>query len=183
MARAIEWTGSPAERTREVVAVPSSPLYKAYQVLHWGFCALPVVAGLDKFAHLLVNWNQYLAPRIGSAIEAYPPVTAAQFMLGLGVLEVLAGLLVAVKPKIGGYVVALWLAGIIVNLIVGMHYFDVALRDFGLMLGALSLGMLARHFGRAHKPGEIEELERGDTELARPVSVRAWRHRDRTTDA
>lgn len=157
MARTIELTGSTAARRGEVVAVPRSPLYQAYQVLHWGYCALPVIAGLDKFAHLLVNWDQYLAPQIGRAIEANTPITSGQFMMGAGVVEVLAGLLVAIRPRIGGYVVALWLLGIIANLIIGMHYYDVALRDFGLMLGAIALGRLASHFGGAHR---IEDVER-----------------------
>ena len=175
MARAMELTGSPTYRHHEVVAVPRSPLYQAYQVLHWGFCAVPVIAGLDKFAHLLVNWNQYLAPRIGNAIEAYTPMTSGQFMMGVGVVEVLAGLLVALRPRIGGYVVAAWLMAIIGNLIVGMHYFDVALRDFGLMVGAIALGRLGRHFDGAHKARDLDDD--GDieiTERKRPM----WRHRD-----
>lgn len=190
MARTMELTGSATYQHRDVVAVPRSPLYQAYQLLHWGFCALPVIAGLDKFAHLLVNWNQYLAPQIGRAIEANTPITSAQFMLGAGAVEVLAGLLVAVKPRIGGYVVAAWLLGIIANLIIGMHYLDVALRDFGLMIGALALGRLGSHFGAAHKLGKGEDIERISgtpaTPMTSPVTspvtttpvATRWRHRD-----
>lgn len=177
MARTLELTGSPTYHHREVVAVPRSPLYQAYQVLHWGFCAVPVIAGLDKFAHLLVNWNQYLAPQIGQLIQANTGITPPQLMMGVGVVEVLAGLLVALKPRIGGYVVAAWLFGIIVNLIVGMHYFDIALRDFGLMVGAIALGRLGRHFGAAHKldAGDVERIS-GPVETV-PARTR-WRHRD-----
>lgn len=113
--------------------------YQGYQILHWGFVALPVIAGLDKFAHLLTNWDTYLAPAIANMLGAY----AHTFMLVAGVIEVVAGLVVALKPKIGAYVVAAWLAGIIVNLLMGHNNGDIALRDFGLFLGALALGRLA----------------------------------------
>ncbi|HEY2366507.1 MAG TPA: hypothetical protein VGH87_08980 [Polyangiaceae bacterium] len=113
--------------------------YQGYQILHWGFVALPVIAGLDKFAHLLTNWDTYLAPTIANMLGAY----AHTFMLIAGAIEVVAGLVVALKPKIGAYVVAAWLAGIIVNLLMGHNNGDIALRDFGLFLGALALGRLA----------------------------------------
>src|SRR3954470_15642164 len=89
------------------------PAYQAYQIMHWGFAALPILAGLDKFIHLLVNWDQYLAPIIPSMLH----VSAHTFMMAVGVIEIVAGLLVAVKPRIGSYVVAAWLWGIIVNLL------------------------------------------------------------------
>ena len=113
--------------------------YQGYQILHWGFVALPVIAGLDKFAHLLTNWDTYLAPPIANILGAYTHT----FMLVVGAVEVLAGLLVALKPKIGAYVVAAWLVGIIVNLFLGPNNGDIILRDFGLCLGALALGRLA----------------------------------------
>jgi hypothetical protein len=123
--------------------------YPAYKILHVGFVVLPLVAGLDKFFHLLVNWDMYLAPRVASLL----PFSAHTFMLIAGVVEVVAGLLVAVKPRIGGFVVAAWLWGIIVNLLLVPGYYDIALRDFGLSLGALALGILAgaklRHERRA----------------------------------
>src|SRR6188474_2573932 len=125
--------------SKEVRPVAHSPERQAYEILHWGFVAAPVLAGLDKFAHLMVNWDQYLAPPIARMLGG----SAHGFMLVVGAIEVAAGLLVAVKPKIGAYVVAAWLAGIIVNLLLSGRYFDVALRDFGLMLGALALGRLA----------------------------------------
>ena len=119
-----------------------SPAYQAYQVLHWGFVALPVIAGLDKFAHLLVDWNQYLAPGIAGML----PVSANTFMIGVGVIEIAVGLLVAIRPRIGALVVAAWMAAIIVNLLLSGSYFDIALRDFGLGLAAIALSRLALDF-------------------------------------
>jgi hypothetical protein len=115
------------------------PARQAYHLLHLGFVAAPVIAGLDKFAELLTDWDQYLAPAIARTLGG----AAHGFMLVVGVVEVLAGLLVALKPKIGAYVVAGWLGGIILNLLMTGRFFDIALRDFGLMLGALALGRLA----------------------------------------
>lgn len=117
---------------------------QAFQILYFGFIVAPIVAGLDKFFHLLVNWDQYLAP----AIAGFLPINPHTFMLVIGVIEVVAGLIVAVKPSLGGLVVAAWLWGIIVNLLLIPGYFDIALRDFGLSLGALALARLAHQFGR-----------------------------------
>ena len=119
--------------------VTHDPARQAYQLLHFGFIAAPVIAGLDKFAELLTDWDQYLAPPIARMLGG----AAHPFMLVVGVVEVIAGLLVALRPKIGAYVVAGWLGGIIVNLLMSGRFFDIALRDFGLMLGALALGRLA----------------------------------------
>ena len=116
--------------------------YQAYQILHVAFTAAPILAGLDKFFHVLVNWDKYLAP----AIARLSPIGGHDFMLAVGGVEVIAGLLTALKPKIGGYVVAAWLLGIIINLLLIPNYFDVALRDFGLLLGALALARLSREF-------------------------------------
>jgi len=115
------------------------PTQQAFQLLHWGFTAAPVLAGADKFLGLLANWDRYLAPTFASL----SPLTVRTTMMVVGVIEVFAGLLVALRPKIGAYVVAAWLAGIIVNLLVLGNFFDVALRDFGLLLGALALGRLS----------------------------------------
>ena len=120
--------------------VARSPERQAYQILHWGFVAAPVIAGLDKFTELLTNWDAYLAPVFARMLGG----ASHGFMLVVGVVEVAAGLLVAVRPRIGAYVVAAWLAGIIFNLLLSGQYFDVALRDFGLCLGALALGRLAQ---------------------------------------
>lgn len=125
-----------------IVAEAHSPAYQTYQILHWGFVALPVLAGLDKFAGLLTDWNKYLAPAIAHSL----PFSASTFMTIVGVVEIIAGLIVAVKPKIGAYVVAAWLAGIIANLLILGGHYDVALRDFGLCLGAIALGRLSMDF-------------------------------------
>ena len=122
-----------------------NPERQAYEILHWGFVAAPVIAGLDKFAELLVDWDKYLAPAFTRILGG----ASHGFMLVVGVVEIVAGLLVALRPRIGAYVVAGWLGGIILNLLVGGHYFDVALRDFGLMLGALALGRLAQVHDRS----------------------------------
>ena len=117
----------------------TDPAFQAFTLLRIGFTVAPILFGLDKFANWLVDWPVYLAPRIDDLI----PGNAHQAMLAVGVVEVVAGLLVFVRPRIGGYVVAAWLAGIIVNLLVLGDFYDVALRDFGLLLGALTLARLA----------------------------------------
>jgi hypothetical protein len=124
-----------------------NPAYQAFQILHWGFVAAPVIAGADKFVHLLTNWDQYLAPALAKA----SPLSAHATMLVVGVIEVVAGLIVALRPRIGAYVVAAWLAGIIIDLLLLGSYFDIALRDFGLCLGALALGRLSEVYDR-HAP-------------------------------
>lgn len=120
----------------------SSPAYQAYQILHLAFVVAPVVAGLDKFFHLLVNWDMYLAP----VIARLSPIGGHGLMLLIGVIEIAAGILVALKPRIGAYVVSAWLLGIVINLLIIPGFFDIALRDFGLSLGALALGRLSQEF-------------------------------------
>jgi hypothetical protein len=122
----------------------SSPAHQAYQLLHFGFVAAPAIAGADKFLHLLTNWDMYLAP----AIAKLSPIGGHGLMLAVGAIEMVAGLLVALRPRIGGYVVALWLWGIILNLLLIPGFFDVALRDFGLSLGALALARLSEEYSR-----------------------------------
>ena len=95
--------------------------------------------GLDKFFNVLTHWERYLAPTINDLV----PGTAHQAMLMVGVVEIAAGLLVAIRPRIGGYVVAAWLAGIIINLLLIPGFYDIALRDFGLFVAALALARLA----------------------------------------
>jgi len=141
MARALSSEAvAPVRATSDV----HDPTYQAYQILHWGFVAAPVIAGADKFLHLLTNWDAYLAP----AFARLSPFGAHGTMLVVGVVEIAAGLVVAVKPRIGAYVVAAWLAGIIVNLFALGSGYDVALRDFGLLLGALALGRLSETYDR-----------------------------------
>jgi hypothetical protein len=120
----------------------SSPSYQAFQILHVAFTVAPIVAGLDKFFHALVDWDMYLSPMIARML----PVDGHTFMLGAGVVEVLAGVLVAVMPRIGGWVVGFWLCGIILNLLSIPAYFDIALRDLGLALGAFALARLSAEY-------------------------------------
>src|SRR5690606_13522083 len=123
------------------------PSYQAYQILHLGFVVAPIVAGIDKFFGLLANWEAYLSPLFASLSPVSPHTT----MLAVGAIEVVAGLLVAVKPRIGAYVVAAWLVGIIVNLLLLGQFYDVALRDLGLCLGALALGRLSAVHAERHR--------------------------------
>lgn len=125
-------------------AAPSSPAYQAFRILHLGFIAAPILAGLDKFFHLLVNWDQY----VPAIVARLSPIGAHELMLVAGVIEIVAGIGVALKPRLFAYVVAGWLALIIVNLLLIPGYFDVALRDFGLFLAALALGRLSQQFSR-----------------------------------
>jgi hypothetical protein len=120
------------------------PTYQAFWLLRIGFTVAPILFGLDKFFDVLVDWRIYLAPEIDDLI----PGNAHQAMLVVGVIEIVAGLVVAIRPKFGGYLVAAWLAGIIVNLLLQADYYDIALRDFGLLLGALTLARLATAFER-----------------------------------
>ena len=117
----------------------ASPSYQAYQILHIAFTVAPVLAGLDKFLGLMTNWDKYLAPEVNNMLGG----RGHQFMLAVGVIEIIAGIGVLIKPKIFAYVVAAWLLGIIVNLLLVGGYLDVALRDLGLMLGALALARLS----------------------------------------
>jgi hypothetical protein len=117
----------------------SEPAYQAFRILHLAFIVAPTIAGLDKFFHVLVNWDQYLAPQIA----ALSPWGGHTLMQIVGGIELAAGLLVAVRPKIGGVVVGLWLLGIIANLVILGGFWDVALRDLGLALGAFALARLA----------------------------------------
>jgi hypothetical protein len=132
----------PAPSTVRTSSAAARPAYQAFLILYAGFVALPILAGLDKFFHLLVNWDQYLAPMVTRMI----PFSGHAFMLVVGVIEIAAGVVVAVRPRIGAYVVALWLWGIIVNLLLIPGYYDIALRDFGLSLGALALARLSLEF-------------------------------------
>src|ERR1044071_8794896 len=127
--------------TREATAHPAdfieasghNPAYQAYQILHWGFVIAPVIAGIDKFFNKLTDWSMYLWSPLGRLFG-----NAATFMELVGAIEIVAGCLVAFKPKIGAPIVAIWLVGIIVNLLLLGSYFDIALRDLGLCLGAVA---------------------------------------------
>ena len=136
---------------RKAIPDRETPAYQAYQILHLGFTVAPIAFGLDKFFHLMVNWDMYLSPIVSQTLH----VDAHAFMILVGIIEVVAGLLVAFRPRIGGYVVAVWLLGIIANLLMNPIVYDaahrswgldIALRDFGLLLGALALARLAQQF-------------------------------------
>lgn len=110
----------------------------AYRVLQAAYVAAPVIAGLDKFFDLLTDWDQYLAPQV-----ALSPRGRHNFMRAVGVIEVAAGALVVARPRLGGWVVAGWLGGIMANLVAGRRSYDIVLRDLGLMLGAVALARLS----------------------------------------
>ena len=137
--------GAPtASATAVSTRLRTDPAFQAFTLLRIGFTVAPILFGIDKFAHVLVNWDIYLAPRINDIV----PGTAHQAMYAVGVIEIIAGLVVAIRPKIGGLIVTAWLAGIIVNLLLIPDYYDIALRDFGLLLAALTLFRLASVFDR-----------------------------------
>jgi len=130
------------DRSHAVTRTPAlgrDGAHDAFLLLRTVFTVAPIVFGLDKFAQVLTDWEKYLAPWINDLV----PGDAHAAMLLVGVVEVAAGVLVALAPRWGGYVVALWLAGIIVDLLTLGDYYDVALRDFGLLVGALALARLA----------------------------------------
>ena len=118
--------------------------YQAYQILRLGFTVAPILAGLDKFLHILTDWDKYLPASVNNILGGH----GHEFMLAVGVIEIVAGIGVFIKPKIFAYVVALWLVLIIVNLLMIPGYFDVALRDLGLALGALALGRLSMAYDK-----------------------------------
>ncbi|HZJ47194.1 MAG TPA: hypothetical protein VFD63_25675 [Pyrinomonadaceae bacterium] len=120
----------------------AQPAFQAYQILRLGFTVAPIIAGIDKFTHLLVNWDQYLPSVVNRMVGGH----GHELMLVAGVIEIVAGLGVFFKPKIFAYVVSAWLVLIIVNLLLVPGYFDVALRDLGLALGALALARLSQSY-------------------------------------
>lgn len=123
----------------------AEPAYQAYRILHLAFVVAPIVAGADKFLGFLCDWDRYLAPAVARVL----PFGAHTFMLFAGAIEVVAGVLVLARPRVAAYVVAAWLVGIIGNLLIAGAFFDVALRDLGLALGALALGRLAQKYDRS----------------------------------
>jgi hypothetical protein len=131
---------APATGAHSVVErFKGDPAYQAFLLLRIGFAAAPILFGLDKFFDVLVDWEIYLAPWINDIV----PGSAAEAMYAVGVIEIAAGIAVALKPRYAAYLVAAWLGGIIVNLLTHSGYYDIALRDFGLSVGALSLARLA----------------------------------------
>lgn len=128
-------------------ALRTDPSYQAFMLLRTVFTVAPILFGLDKFTNLLTEWPGYLAPWI----DDIAPGTAQQAMYAVGVVEIVAGVAVAVMPRFGGLLVAAWLAGIIVNLLTIPGFYDVALRDFGLLVAALALARLAVHYAPARR--------------------------------
>jgi uncharacterized membrane protein YphA (DoxX/SURF4 family) len=120
----------------------SDPGYQAFWIMRIAFTVAPIAFGVDKFFNVMVRWESYLASWVNDII----PGNASDAMHLVGVVEIAAGLLVAVKPRYGAYVVAAWLGGIILNLLTYSGFYDIALRDFGLLLGALTLGRLASKY-------------------------------------
>ena len=115
------------------------PRYQAFTLMRLAFTVAPIAFGLDKFFNVMVDWPVYLAPWINDIA----PGSGQDFMYFVGATEIIAGVLVALKPRYGAYIVAAWLGGIVINLLTHSGYYDIALRDFGLMLGALTLARLA----------------------------------------
>ena len=138
-----------ATDTRFAAIRTAAPAQQAFLLLRTVFTVAPILFGLDKFANVLTDWPRYLAPWIDRIV----PGTAQQAMYLVGVVEVLAGVLVAVAPRIGAWVVAAWLAGIIVNLLTIPGFYDIALRDFGLLVGAVALARLAVRYAPARRSG------------------------------
>lgn len=136
------------------------PAFQAFSLLRLGFTVAPILFGLDKFFNFMVDWPEYLAPWLNDIV----PGTAQQFMYAVGVVEIVAGIVVAVAPWFGGYLVAAWIGGIVVNLLTvdPPEFYDIALRDFGLLLGALTLARLASAF----RAGSVKVDERQDHKTA-----------------
>lgn len=121
------------------------PGYYAFRILQFVFVVLPILAGLDKFFNYMTDWSQYLSPFSLQYIGGHK-ATHPLFMGFVGVVEILVGIGVAFKPRVVAYVVFLWLFLIVINLIMGWRYYDIALRDFGLMLSAFALGQLGTKY-------------------------------------
>lgn len=124
----------------------SDKAYQAYRILQFAFIVAPIIAGLDKFFYLLTDWSQYISPMASGYLYGHDRL----FMSAVGVVEIIVGLGVFFRPKIFSYIVALWLLAIIVNLVLTGKFYDIALRDLGLFLGAISLGRLSQKYCTHH---------------------------------
>ena len=152
MAQIINNTAGEVAPRTEINTLTDNPGLQAYHILRLGFTIAPIVAGLDKFFHLLVDWDKYLPAFVNKLVGGY----GHELMLVVGVIEIIAGLGVWFKPRIFAYVVTAWLLLIVANLLLIPGYFDIALRDFGLALGSFALARLSREFDR----WTSEKLER-----------------------
>lgn len=119
-------------------AVTTDQVNRVIGILTWTYGLVPIIAGLDKFAHILADWHKYLAPIVTDIL----PVGAHTFMYIVGIIEIIAGVIVFVKPKLGSLIVGFWLIGIAINLLLTGQYFDIAVRDVVMAIGAFSLYML-----------------------------------------
>ena len=159
------------------VSQPSTadPARQAFLLLRTVFTVAPIVFGLDKFANVLTDWPAYLAPWIDDIV----PGTAQQAMYAVGVVEIVAGVVVAVVPRFGGWLVAAWLVGIIVNLLTIPGFYDIALRDFGLLVGAVALARLAAVYAPAaqHPDAGVSAPRPARCRRSRPVPLRVVRER------
>ena len=115
--------------------VATSKVDRVTNVLHWTYGLVPIIAGADKFAHILTDWNKYLAQAVVDMI----PFSAQTFMSIVGVIEIVAGILVLIRPRIGSLIVGIWLIGIAINLLMTGQYYDIAVRDVVMAIGAFSL--------------------------------------------
>jgi uncharacterized membrane protein YphA (DoxX/SURF4 family) len=122
----------------------ADPRYQAFALMRVAFTVAPIAFGLDKFFNVMVTWPTYLAPWIDDIV----PGSGQDIMYVVGAVEIVAGLAVALKPRVGALLVAAWLGAIIVNLLTYSGFYDIALRDFGLLLGALTLARLAAVYDR-----------------------------------
>jgi len=109
------------------------------QLMRYTYGLVPIVAGLDKFTNLLTDWKNYIAPSVNNAL----PFSASTFMAIVGVIEIIAGIIVLIRPRLGGFIVMAWLIGIALNLLISGHYYDVAVRDLVMAIGAFSLAKLS----------------------------------------
>ena len=121
---------------------PNDQGYQAFRILQIVFIIAPILAGLDKFFYLLTQWSNYISPLVLKIINNHD----RGFMMVAGVIEIIAGIGIIFKPRIFSYIVSLWLLGIIINLLLTEHYFDIALRDIGLFLSAIALSRLSEKY-------------------------------------
>jgi hypothetical protein len=112
---------------------------KVQQLMRYTYGLVPIVAGLDKFTNLLTDWKNYIAPALCNML----PFSASMFMAIVGIIEIIAGIIVLMRPRIGGYIVMAWLIAIALNLLISGHYYDVAVRDLVMAIGAYSLAKLS----------------------------------------
>jgi hypothetical protein len=124
--------------TTTTEATQVTPSQTAFQILRLGFTVAPILFGLDKFFNLMTDWTEFLPGFVTDT------VSGSTVMAVVGIVEIAAGIGVWLRPRIFAYVVAAWLGLIIVTLVIAGDFWDIALRDFGLLLGALALGQLAR---------------------------------------